>query len=294
MKEITLSAPAKINTILRIVGRRPNGYHDLAMVMEKLDLKDELTLEAIPEGIELEIDGESDSGMAAQGNLVWKAAAALSETAGIDRGVKIRLKKQIPVAAGLGGGSSDAASTLMGLNRLWDLDWSDEQLAKLGAKLGADVPFFCYEGTAIVEGIGDRIISIPKLPKLFILLINPGFAVSTKWVYDQYDALGEHPVSGIGHREQLTVDGGDVRLPRLFETFRDVTANLVNDLEKATVPAYPELEEIKKYLTESGAEGVLMAGSGPTVFGLFQDKEKRDLAANNIPKGSWKAFATEN
>jgi 4-diphosphocytidyl-2-C-methyl-D-erythritol kinase len=287
MKEITLSAPAKINTILRIVGRRPNGYHDLAMVMEKLNLKDELTLEAIPRGIELVIDGESDSGMAAQGNLVWKTAAALSEATGVKRGVRIRLKKRIPVAAGLGGGSSDAATTLIGLNELWDIGWSDEQLAKLGARLGADVPFFCYEGTALVEGIGDRVVSIPKLPKMFILLINPGFAVSTKWVYNRYDALSED-------RELLTVEGGDVRLPRLFETFRDVTVNLVNDLEGVTVSAYPELNEIKKYLAGAGAEGVLMAGSGPTVFGLFQDKEKRDIAAGNIPKESWKVYATEN
>jgi len=285
MKTIRLAAPAKVNTILKVVGRRPNGYHDLAMVMEKLSLHDEIVLELIDHGIELRLEGESDSGMNAEGNLAWKAAQAFREAADVTKGVRIILKKNIPVAAGLGGGSSDAATTLVGLNDLWEIDWPEEQLAKLGSRLGADVPFFCYEGPALVEGIGDRIVPISKLPKLYILLINPGFAVSTPWVYRQWDILQE---------KGLTVGVGDVRLPRLFETFQDVTANLTNDLEAVTIPAYPELKEIKNFLIGAGAQGALMAGSGPTVFGLFEDKAVRDDAFSHVTKRSWKVYATEN
>lgn len=285
MESISISAPAKINTILRVVGRRPNGYHDLVMVMEKLTLADDIILERIDHGIELINEGAVDEGMVAQKNLAWRAATAFRDATGEKRGVRIHLTKRIPVAAGLGGGSSDAAATLRGLNQLWEKGWSGDQLAQLGAELGADVPFFCFDGPALVQGIGDRVTPLEKkLPKFFVLLINPGFPVSTPSIYRCWDEINA----------RLTVDGVDVRVPRLFETFRDVTANLVNDLESVTVNAHPEVGEVREFLSLAGAQGVLMAGSGPTVFGLFAEKSQRDQAADKVIRNSWRVIATEN
>jgi len=291
-----IKAPAKVNTILKIVGRRDNGYHDLAMVMEKLSLCDELEFEPTEGPIEITQDGQSDSGMEAQKNLAWRAAAALKEAAGVQKGVRIHLNKCIPVAAGLGGGSSNAAAALRGCNEVWGLNWSKDQLAEVGAKLGADVPFFIYDGPALVEGIGDRVRPLEKLPKLFILLINPGFAVSTPWAYGAWDEL-----HGVGDNwkldrkiKWLTVNKAGDTVPPLFETAADVVTHLDNDLEEVTAAKHSEINEIKKFLTDAGASGALMAGSGPTVFGIFPDARSRDDAAARVENSSWRVIATEN
>ncbi len=296
MNAITVHAPAKVNLILKVVGRRPNGYHDLVMVMEKLKLHDEIVLEQLDRGIELVVDGQRDEGMVAQKNLAWRAAAVLQEAAGVNSGVRITLRKRTPVAAGLGGGSSDAAATLTGLNQLWDVDWSREGLAQLGSKLGADVPFFCFDGPALVEGIGDRVTPLASFPKLYILLINPGFAVSTPWVYGRWDELNGMPQNTELNRKikWLTVDRAGVRVPPLFETTHDIVARLENDLEEATVSAHPEVAAIKEFLIDAGARGALMAGSGPTVFGIFEDAAMRDRAAAKVTDEAWRVFATEN
>jgi len=294
---LTITAPAKINLVLRVVGSRPDGYHDLVMVMEKLALADAITLTTIPSGIELAIDGQRDQGMEAEKNLAWRAGALFKKTTGDERGVRIALTKRVPVAAGLGGGSSDAAAVIKGLNRLWERGLSNNELAVMGVKLGADVPFFCYDGSALVEGIGDRVTPIANLPKLYILLINPGFAVPTPWVYQEWD---KQQVQGAGCKVQekqvlgLTVEKSDAKAPRLFEAFQDVTAHLANDLEPVTMAAYPQVSAIKKYLLDAGAEGALMSGSGPTVFGLFSSKDMRDRAAAGVTSKDWKVFATEN
>jgi len=303
-----IKAPAKVNTILKIVGRRDNGYHDLAMIMEKLSLFDDLTFELTDGPIEITQDGQSDAGMEAQKNLAWRAAAALKEAASVKQGVRIHLNKRIPVAAGLGGGSSNAAAALKGCNEVWGLNWSKEQLAQVGAKLGADVPFFIYDGPALVEGIGDRVTPIQKLPKLFILLINPGFAVSTPWAYKEWDrkhglgvdkgpevAVSIHESRTTNHGlEWLTVNEAGDTVPPLFETTGDVIQNLDNDLEEVTAGAHSEINEIKTFLTDAGAGGVLMAGSGPTVFGVFPDAATRDRAAELVTNKSWRVISTEN
>lgn len=312
MSAITLTAPAKINTLLKVMGRRPDGYHDVVMIMERLRLGDEVTIEPAERGIELTIDGTRDAGMDAEKNLAWRAAEAFRQATGERRGVHIHLVKRIPVAAGLGGGSSDAAATLLGLNQLWRCDWSRQQLARLGAGLGADVPFFCFEGPAIVEGIGDRVTPLPSFPKVYVLLINPGFAVSTAWVYGQWDCLyqerdrlGPRVKEKNGERDRklrftnhvlrwLTLERGGVTFPPLLETVHNVASNLVNDLEEVTIPKHPEVLEIKRYLLDAGAQGALMSGSGPTVFGLFEDEDSRDKAAASVRKDSWRVFATEN
>jgi 4-diphosphocytidyl-2-C-methyl-D-erythritol kinase len=297
--ELKINAPAKVNLLLRVLGSRPDGYHELFMVMEKLSLYDEITLSEIPSGIELALEGEGlDAGMAAEKNLACRAAVLFKEAAEEIRGVRVLLKKRIPVAAGLGGGSSDAAAVLRGLNKLWRMNWPTEKLAALGAKLGADVPFFCFDGPAVAEGRGEIITPLNALPKLFFLLINPGFAVSTPWVYKEFDRLWsnqESRVAGYGPLE-LTAPhkGASNPSPYNYKEFRDVVQNLRNDLEMATIASYPEIGEIKSYLVNQGARGSLMSGSGPTVFGIFEDEKTRNQAINKITKKNWKVYAAEN
>lgn len=280
MHPVTLAAPAKVNLILRVVGRRDDGYHDLEMVMVPLSLADEITLAPIASGIEFYLDGEGDGGMVGERNLAWRAARLMQEAAGRSDGVEITLRKHIPVAAGLGGGSSDAAAVLKGLSRMWGLGWSPARLADLGKRLGADVPFFCYEGPAFVEGIGDRVEPYRKFPSLLFLLINPGFSVSTPWVYQQWDL-------------QLTPKRSDARVRPLFEVFCDVISSLQNDLERVTIPAHPEVSAIKRFLMDSGAAGALMSGSGPTVFGVFEEDSARERALAATRTKGWRAFAAE-
>lgn len=285
--EFKINAPAKVNLLLRVIGKRPDGYHDLFMVMEKLSLCDEMALCEIPSGIELVLEGDGvDAGMVAEKNLACRAAALFKEASDEKRGVRIHLKKRIPVAAGLGGGSSDAAAVLKGLNQLWQKNWRPERLAALGAKLGADVPFFCYEGPAVAEGTGERITSLPKLPKLLFLLINPGFAVPTPWVYKEFDKT-DFKLTAQGK-------GASNTPPYNYKEFRDVAQILENDLEKVTIASYPEIGEIKSYLVSHGARGSLMSGSGPTVFGIFEDEKTRNQALEKITKKNWKVYTAEN
>jgi 4-diphosphocytidyl-2-C-methyl-D-erythritol kinase len=280
MHSITVKAPAKVNTLLRVIGRRENGYHDLEMVMVPLTLCDELTLSAAPSGVALSIDGVTDQGMAGEKNLAVRAARAISSAAGISPGVRIELAKRIPIAAGLGGGSSDAAAVLRGMNDLFDLGFSAERLAEIGTALGADVPFFCHAGAAFVEGIGDRVTPYQIFPNLALLLVNPGFAVSTPWVYRQWDL-------------ELTLTPPDARVRPLFQVLRDVVASLHNDLERVTIPAHPEIAAIKDALCDAGAEGALMSGSGPTVFGIFSDAVSRDAAMERLARKPWRLFAAD-
>ena len=289
MQSLTLSAPAKINTHLRIVGQRDDGYHLLQMVMVKLSLSDRITVSTISQGIEFEIEGSQDEGMKGDKNLVVRAAKAFCEMIGTKQGVRIHLQKNIPLGAGLAGGSSDAAAILRALNQLWNVGMISDELARIGVKLGADVPFFCYEGAAFVEGIGEKVDIIQNFPKLFLLLLNPGFSVSTHRMFQVFD---EGVASG---HFQLTPKWSNDRFRRLFKGFEEVTAFLQNDLEKVTLKVHPEIETMKSYLVTSGAEGVLMSGSGPTVFGLFSDRKQRDQVEKRaLQEHRWQVFATES
>ena len=296
MKTVEIKAPAKVNTFLRVVGRRPDGYHELEMVMVPLTLADDLSLTLTPSGIGLEVEGASDPGMQGEGNLAYRAAKALFQEAGVEGGVRIRLKKNIPVAAGLGGGSSDAAAVLRGLNRLLGLDWSASRLASIGGRLGADISFFCYGGPAHVQGIGDQVEPLDGFPNVHFLLVNPGFSVSTPWVYKQWDlrskALSD-PRPLDRRIEGLTpqISGATVR--PLFQVVSDVVDSLHNDLETVTIPAYPEVAEIKKELLDRGATGALMSGSGPTVFGVFENGRARDETLASMVKGKRFIFGAE-
>lgn len=268
---LIVSAPAKININLHILGKRSDGYHDLDTVMQKLDLMDSITIRCLGSpGIQLTCSGadlpENDT------NLVWRAAYTfLRETELTERyGLAIRLEKRIPVAAGLGGGSSDAGAVLSALNRLFAADLSEQTLIRLGRSLGADVPFFVVPHPAVrATGIGDRMEPVAPLTGYSLILVNPGFSVSTAWAYQNFTLT--------------RVDkGSNLCDSRENDATPVMGIDLHNDLESVTIERYPEIAEIKRFLHCHGASGALMSGSGPTVFGMFPDQTERDI--NSLQK----------
>ena len=250
-------SPAKINLILNVLGKRPDGYHDIASLMQKVSLADEMEFSPGKAGISLACPG---SGLPTDdGNLVVRAARALFAETGFRGGVEITLRKRIPTAAGLGGGSSNAATTLQALNELFALGLSGEALRRIGKTLGADVPFFLYGGTAWAFGIGEILERAQTPPGTAIVLVNPGFEVSTKWVYQSLNL-------------PLTNRSARYSIPE-FSGVRDLAAALSNDLETVTAARYPVIGELKAFFLKQGALGSLMSGSGPTVFGLFENEQ---------------------
>lgn len=263
-------APAKINLLLRVLRKRPDGYHDLASVMQQISIYDELTYSLRPEGIFLQCPGTDLP--TNEDNLIYRAAQALFHYTGYKAGVEIVLTKHIPSAAGLGGGSSDAATTLMAINDLCSFGLGKTDLMKLGAKLGADVPFFIFGRVAWAAGIGDQLQTLPVLPQLNLVLINPAFPLSTKTVYENLNLT-------------LTKKKNNYSIPR-FYALGDVVRELHNDLESVSLQMYPGLNDFKQMLIEEGALGALMSGSGPTLFGIFADeksaKEARDAISRKV------------
>ncbi|HQL01045.1 MAG TPA: 4-(cytidine 5'-diphospho)-2-C-methyl-D-erythritol kinase [Smithellaceae bacterium] len=264
-----VSAPAKINLSLRVLSRRPDGYHELASVMQQISICDELDFSLKPDGIGLACPGTDLP--TDEKNLVYRAARALFDARGYRGGVAITLYKSIPSAAGLGGGSSDAAATLLALNELCALGLSKAELMKIGLTLGADVPFFLYAPCAFARGIGERLSEItPAPPRLNLVLINPPYPLSTKTVYENLNLT-------------LTKKKNSYRIPR-FYALGDVIRELHNDLEAVSVGMHPELSEFKRMLVAEGALGALMSGSGPTLFGIFPDEQAAKKARDAIMK----------
>lgn len=269
---LTVQAPAKVNLFLKVLGRRDDGYHLLATHMQKISLYDTLELKRAEPGIRLHCPGSvipED-----RGNLVFRAAELFFDWAaqnefGSAHGVDITLSKKIPVAAGLGGGSSDAAATLLGLDALFAAECPHEMLAHMGLQLGADVPFFINGSPSVLAtGIGEILQPVAPLQGYRVLLVNPGFSVSTRWVYQNF---------------ALTESGDSVNLQNSQDAVATFLSagypqSLANDLEKVTLKKYPELSRIKTAMLVRGADGVLMSGSGPTVFGIFQDQGKAEQA----------------
>jgi 4-diphosphocytidyl-2-C-methyl-D-erythritol kinase len=275
---LTLFAPAKINYLLDVIGKRSDGYHDLRMIMQRVNLCDKiiLTLTNTP-GINVICNSKG----APNGphNIAWKAAQALLDIAESDNGVNIVITKNIPVAAGLGGGSSDAATVLMGLNELLKRGLTDTQLMETGRKLGADVPFFIFKKTALAEGIGEKLTHLPEMPKCWIVLINPGVHVSTAWVYRSL---------------QLTNKGELNNIPKFFKSIEDVVAILSNDLESVTIQSFQVIARIKERLMDLGAMGSMMSGSGPTVFGIFKSFDAAEAARLEATKNTnWFSVTVE-
>ena len=271
-KIISRKAYAKINLGLDVVRRLPNGYHEVRMIMQNVGIYDVLTFAKAEEGITLQVDNQE---VPADGNnLICKAAKLLMETAGIQGGVRITLEKNIPIAAGMAGGSTDAAAAFLGINELYEIGYDIEQLKALGVKIGADVPYCIQGGTALAEGIGEVLSEIPAPPACHLLIAKPDINVSTKFVYENLRAneLEYHPdIDGM----LKALDAGDLK---------GITDRLGNVLETVTVPAYPIIQEIKNLMLAAGAENALMSGSGPTVFGMFTDKEQAEAASAEIRK----------
>ena len=277
MNAVKLSAPAKINYRLDVIRRRPDNYHDLRMVMQRIALHDEIEISLSgPPGIRVSCNREGvPSGPA---NIAWRAAEALVSRTNAEVAVDIFISKNIPVAAGLGGGSSNAATVLMGLNELLGLRLPDSELMSIGLKLGADVPFFIFRKTALAEGVGERLTEIEGLPQAWLVLVNPNIHVSTVWVYQNL---------------QLTKDKVVDTLPKFCNRVSDICSILLNDLEPVTIGRFPVIGEIKELLLEKGAAGVLMSGSGPTVFAVFEtENDARKCHAEISGTSSWFSTVT--
>ena len=271
MDRMELKALGKINLGLDVLGRRENGYHDVRMVMQTLYLYDRVTLIKKEEpGIEMESNLyflPKDSG-----NIAWKAANLLMEEFGIPGGIKIILNKYIPVAAGMAGGSSNAAAVLYGMNKMYQLGLSQQELMDRGVKLGADVPYCIMRGTVLAEGIGEILSPLPPMPKCQILIAKPTVSVSTKAVYEAIDSkeIEDHPdIDGI-------IDG----LKK--QDLNKIAASMGNVLEKVTIDMHPEIAQIKNCMLEHGALGAMMSGSGPTVFGIFRSRKAAQEAYEKV------------
>lgn len=247
---------AKINLFLKVLGKREDGYHDIITLMQRISLCDEMTFSERGSKIVVRCPGSDLP--EDEGNIIFKAAKALFSYAQETRGVEIKVDKKIPVAAGLGGGSSNAATTITTLNTMMNLNLSTDELLTIGAKLGADVPFFVLGKTAWAYGIGDKLRIADAIPKLWLVLVNPGFEVSTKEVYGNVK-LG------------LTKDTIKYNMPR-SKTVSQIVDELYNDLEGVSSRLYPAIPKIKERLIAHGALGSLMSGSGPTVFGIFESR----------------------
>lgn len=266
-----LRAFAKVNLGLDVIRRREDGYHEVRMIMQTIQMYDQLEMEKTETpGIHLTTNLSYIP--VNENNLVYKAAKLLMDKYGITEGVKIHLNKFIPVAAGMAGGSSDAAATLVGMNKLFRLGLSMKDLMEEGVKIGADVPYCVMRGTALAEGIGEKLTALPPMPECYILIGKPGISVSTKFVYTNLKINEEtqHPdITGMVEALQ----NGDLY---------GITDRMGNVLESVTIPAYPVIEEIKDHMKAHGAVNAMMSGSGPTVFGIFDNKEKAELACQKL------------
>ena len=263
MDTLTRKAYAKINLGLDVLRRREDGYHEVKMIMQTVDIYDVLTFVKAPADVfRLSVDSaqipDDDN------NLVLKAARLLFATAGIDAGVEVTLQKNIPVAAGMAGGSTDAAATLIGLNALYDLRFTTEQLQKIGVKLGADIPYCIMGGTALSQGIGEILRPLPAPPRAHLVIAKPDLMISTKYVYENLHAnsLKVHP----------NIDGMIEALSN--QDLTKMCSLMGNVLETVTEKENPIITQIKDLMKEQGATGALMSGSGPTVFSIFTEEEK--------------------
>lgn len=264
-------AYAKINLGLDVLRRRPDGYHEVKMIMQTVDICDDLTFEKRGEpGIGFRIEG-SDL-LADENNLVYRAAALLMEKRQIREGVSITLQKKIPIAAGMAGGSADAAATLRGVNALFGMGYSAEELKEIGVTLGADIPYCIQGGTMLSEGIGEILTPLSEPPACHLVIAKPDIDVSTAFVYGhlQADKLTFHP----------DIDGMAAALAA--GELRGITDRMGNVLETVTVKEYPVIDKLKRMMCELGAENALMSGSGPTVFGIYREKEEAEKAAAAI------------
>lgn len=273
MREIKLKARAKINLGLDVVRKREDGYHEVRMIMQMINLYDKITMRRITES-EIRVTTNLPYLPVNEDNLVYRAAKLLMDEFQVTEGVEIELQKYIPVAAGMAGGSSDAAAVMVGINRIFHLGLTKKQLMERGVKIGADVPFCIMRGTALAEGIGEVLTPLPAMPHCSLVIAKPKIHVSTKFVYGNLKAneLKEHP--DIDGQVQALREG----------SLEQIVAKMGNVLETVTIPAYPVIDEIKKTMLKNDAMGAMMSGSGPTVFGVFEREERAQEVCRLLKK----------
>ena len=266
-----LRALAKINLGLDVIRKREDGYHEVRMIMQTINMYDQLEID-IKEEPGISITTNLPFIPTNENNLVYKAAKLLMDEFHIEKGITVELQKFIPVAAGMAGGSSDAAATMIGMNRLFGLGLTVRQLMERSVSIGADVPYCLLRGTALAEGIGEKLRPLPPCPNCYVLIGKPSISVSTKFVYEKLDAgnIEEHP------------DIDRILEGLQWHNLNKISENMGNVLESVTIPAYPIIEEIKNHMKEHGAVNAMMSGSGPTVFGLCDDKMVAERACEAL------------
>lgn len=271
MRKIEVEARAKINLTLDVVSKRPDGYHDVEMLMQSIDLADHITIELDAPG-EISIETDDRDLPTGEENLAYKAARLMVDEFSLDAGVKITINKDIPLAAGLAGGSADAAAVILGMDRLFELGNSNSLLSELGVKIGADVPFCIHGGTALARGIGEILTPLKAAPSFPILLVKPPYNISTREIYSALDleSINQRPetLAMIRSIEDQDVEG--------------ISQKLCNVMEKVTFKLCPELMDLKSRLRELGSMGSLMSGSGPTIFGIFESQKDAQRAAEAL------------
>ena len=271
IRHLGLKAYGKINLGLDVLGKREDGYHEVRMIMQTVGLYDKIDL-YLKETPGITVETNLYYLPVNENNLVYKAAKLLMDEFHINHGVTIHLKKFIPVSAGMAGGSSDAAAVLFGVNKMFNLGLSMEDLMKRGVKIGADVPYCVLRGTALAEGIGEKLTVLPPMPDCWILIGKPGISVSTKYVYTTLDLNTDTVHPDIDGMKKALEDGN----------LYGITERMGNVLQDVTIPAYPEVERIKEQMKTLGAMNAMMSGSGPTVFGIFDNEEKAQEACQKL------------
>ncbi|MDQ0257856.1 4-diphosphocytidyl-2-C-methyl-D-erythritol kinase [Evansella vedderi] len=267
-----VKAPAKVNLTLDVIGKRDDGFHDVEMIMTTVDLADRIQLKTLKED-QIKIDVTQGFVPTNENNLAYKAAKLLKDKFSIDKGISIFIDKKIPVSAGLAGGSTDAAAVLRGLNDIWELQLSMEELAEIGLEIGSDVPFCVHGGTAIARGRGEKLEFIPAPPPCWVVLVKPPMGVSTKDIYERLNLKElKHPdTSGMVAAIQA-------------QDFKGICIRLENVMETVTFELHPNVKKVKEKMMQYGGDGVVMSGSGPTVFALTQN-ESRAVRLYNSLKG---------
>ncbi len=279
MEELIIESYGKVNLALDILYKRDDGYHEINSIMQRINLKDKLTFTEIEKGVIIESNNPevpTDST-----NLVYKAWEILKDITGIDKGIHVNIEKNIPIAAGLAGGSSNGAATLQALNQMWNLKLSDIELMEIGKNLGADIPFCIMGGTALAQGIGEKLKSLNPFSKKHLLLCNPGIKVSTEYAYSKINPNGKRlDIQGLID----CIESGDIKC---------VAEKMANKMEEPIIEEYPIIQNIKDIMLKNGALGAIMSGSGPTVFGLFAKEEDSIIAGKKLLNISNRVYKCE-
>ena len=281
---LDLKAYAKINLGLDVVRKREDGYHEVRMIMQTVNLYDRIEMDRTEDGVirtETNLPFVPDG----EGNLAWRAAKLLLDEKGIKDGVTIKIRKYIPVAAGMAGGSTDAAAVLFGVNKMFGLGLSIKELMECGVKLGADIPYCLMRGTALSEGIGEELTPLPQIPQCQVLIAKPGISVSTKVVYESLDAME------LKQEDHPDIDGMIEAINR--QNIHEIAGKFGNVLELVTAGKYPVIGEIEQVMKEEGAVNAMMSGSGPTVFGLFTNPQAAQNAYEKLRYGDASKLAKQ-